>query len=197
MNPNAEHILDWFHITMRLTVMRQIAKGLGPPGFEPREHALKQLERIKWFLRYGNVFRALQTVSWLQMDIDADEPTERHKKLLDKLDEFDTYIRNNAGLIPNYGERFRGLIGSVLHRAESAVAGAPVAQNQEDGHVLGEAFEQVGTLRLLADRVQAALAEETTGLFVRRSAGQPALELGRFALGLDGRGHGHARSNQI
>jgi hypothetical protein len=59
----------------------------------------------------------------------------------------------------------------VLHRAESAVAGAPVAQNQEGGHVLGEAFEQVRTLRLLADRVQAALAEETTGLFVRGSAG--------------------------
>lgn len=29
MNPNAEHLLDWFHITMRLTVMRQMAKGLG------------------------------------------------------------------------------------------------------------------------------------------------------------------------
>jgi hypothetical protein len=45
MNPNAQHILDWFHITMRLTVMRQMAKGLGPPGFELRDLALKQLER--------------------------------------------------------------------------------------------------------------------------------------------------------
>ncbi len=48
-----------------------------------------------------------KTAGWLQMDIDADEPTERHKKLLKKLDEFETYIRNNAGLIPNYGERLR------------------------------------------------------------------------------------------
>jgi hypothetical protein len=68
---------------------------------------LKQLEQIKWFLWHGNTFHALQTVSWLQMDIDADEPTERHKKLLSKLDEFDTDIRNNVGLIPNYGERWR------------------------------------------------------------------------------------------
>jgi DNA-directed RNA polymerase subunit RPC12/RpoP len=34
LNPNAEHILDWFHVTMRITVMRQMAKGLGPPGSE-------------------------------------------------------------------------------------------------------------------------------------------------------------------
>ena len=28
INPEAEHILDWFHITKRLTVMSQMAKGL-------------------------------------------------------------------------------------------------------------------------------------------------------------------------
>ena len=27
--------------------------------------------------------------------------------MLKKLDEFETYIRNNAGFIPNYGERWR------------------------------------------------------------------------------------------
>ena len=29
LNPSAEHILNWFHITMRLTLLLQIAKGLG------------------------------------------------------------------------------------------------------------------------------------------------------------------------
>ena len=28
LNPQAEHLLDWFHLTMRLTVLNQIAKGL-------------------------------------------------------------------------------------------------------------------------------------------------------------------------
>ncbi len=28
LNPLAEHILDWFHITMRLTVLSQMAKGV-------------------------------------------------------------------------------------------------------------------------------------------------------------------------
>ena len=41
------------------------------------------------------------------MDMDADKPTEKHKKLLKNLEEFETYIRNNAGFIPNYGKRCR------------------------------------------------------------------------------------------
>jgi hypothetical protein len=28
LNPQAEHLIDWFHITMRLTVMSQMTKGL-------------------------------------------------------------------------------------------------------------------------------------------------------------------------
>ncbi len=27
LNPSAEHLLDWFHVTMRLTVLHQMAKG--------------------------------------------------------------------------------------------------------------------------------------------------------------------------
>ena len=107
LNPNAEHLLDWFHITMRLTVMRQMAKGLGVAGTELREIALKELERIKWFLWHGNVFRALETMDDLAMDLDTEEPTAKEVTLLKKLEEFETYIRNNAGFIPNYGERWR------------------------------------------------------------------------------------------
>ncbi len=28
LNPESEHLLDWFHITMRITVMMNLAKGL-------------------------------------------------------------------------------------------------------------------------------------------------------------------------
>ena len=107
LNSNAEHILDWFHITMRLTVLLQMAKGLGVKGSESREIALKELERIKWFLWHGNVFRALETVDDLFMEFDTENPTAKETTLFKKLEEFDTYIRNNAGFIPNYGERWR------------------------------------------------------------------------------------------
>jgi len=107
LNPNAEHLLDWFHLTMRLTVMRQMAKGLGVAGIELREIALKELERIKWFLWHGNVFRALETMDDLAMDLDIEKPTAKEITLLKKLEEFETCIRNNAGFIPNYGEWWR------------------------------------------------------------------------------------------
>ena len=28
LSPQSEHVLDWFHVTMRLTVMKNMAKGL-------------------------------------------------------------------------------------------------------------------------------------------------------------------------
>ena len=35
LNPQAEHYLDWFHITMRLTVLRQMARSLPPRPARP------------------------------------------------------------------------------------------------------------------------------------------------------------------
>ncbi len=46
-------------------------------------------------------------MSWLTDDIFVEDPSEKHKKLVRKLEEFETYIQNNTGLIPNYGERHR------------------------------------------------------------------------------------------
>ena len=59
LNPQAEHLLDWFHLTMRLTVLNQTAKGLpesvgeGEDQYELRTCAIKDLERIKWYLWHG------------------------------------------------------------------------------------------------------------------------------------------------
>ena len=70
LNPQAEHLLDWFHVTMRITVMNQMAKGLGNKASELRTEARKQIERLKWFLWHGNVFKALQVIGNLDMDLD-------------------------------------------------------------------------------------------------------------------------------
>jgi hypothetical protein len=72
LNPQAEHLIDWFHITMRLTVLGQMIKGLDP---QTARAAADELERLKWFLWHGNVFRALQTISDLKIDVDVEDPT--------------------------------------------------------------------------------------------------------------------------
>jgi len=61
LNPQAEHLLDWFHLTMRITVMTQLAKGMRVPP-ELSAALAAELQRLKWFLWHGNVFRSLQTV---------------------------------------------------------------------------------------------------------------------------------------
>jgi hypothetical protein len=109
LNPRGDHLIDWFHITMRLTVMSQITKRLcSRDNPELAAEVLEELERLKWFLWHGNVFRALQTVDDLQMDLDnTDQPSIEQRKLLKMVTEFAGYIRANGAWIPNYGERYR------------------------------------------------------------------------------------------
>jgi hypothetical protein len=117
LNPNAEHILDWFHITMRITVMKQIAKGISKADLETEissESIQKDLTSLKWYLWQGNVFKALSKIedlidhaSVLASDYDDTEPSLEAEKLSSHLEEFETYISNNGQYIPNYGERYR------------------------------------------------------------------------------------------
>ena len=72
LNPQAKHILDWFHVTMRLTVLQQTAK----------------------------VLQVVQSTV-------ATSGHSTARKLLKAVEEFHTYIQNNGGFIPNYGERYR------------------------------------------------------------------------------------------
>src|SRR6266700_413108 len=123
LNPRAEYLIDWFHITMRLTVMSQMAKGL-----RSREHpelaaeVLEELARLKWFLWHGNVFRALQVVDDLQIDLDnTEQPSIEQQKLLKTVPEFAGYVQANGAWIPNYGERYRSGEAISSSFVESAV----------------------------------------------------------------------------
>jgi len=108
LNPQAEHLLDWFHVTMRLSVMTQMAKGLRSRD-NPKLAAevAEEVERLKWLLWHGNVFRALQTIDDLEVALDSDGVSLEQRKLLKTVTEFGGYIRANATSIPNYGERYR------------------------------------------------------------------------------------------
>jgi hypothetical protein len=54
MSPEAEHILDWHHLTMRLTVLDQYAKGLVHHDRELGEEIREKMARLKWALWYRN-----------------------------------------------------------------------------------------------------------------------------------------------
>ncbi|MDQ2706457.1 MAG: hypothetical protein M3Z25_01950 [Actinomycetota bacterium] len=65
------------------------------------------LARLKWFLWHGNVFRALQTVDDIRVDLETLSTGDEPSKLLKAAYEFDSYLRANAERNPNYGERHR------------------------------------------------------------------------------------------
>jgi hypothetical protein len=113
----AEHLLDWFHITMRITVLRQQLKELIATA--PDHDLVKlddELERLKWYLWHGNVFQALQVVKRVQWQLeDLEEELPASCKLAKTVVEFHSYITANQAFIPNYGERYR--YGEVISTA--------------------------------------------------------------------------------
>jgi hypothetical protein len=107
MYPESEHVLDWFHITMRLTVLNQFAKGLEHSDSDVGVTVKAYLESAKWYLWHGNVKKALIKIDdccWL---CDDELNYEKRKKFYNQLTEMHTYIENNQCMIPNYGEKYR------------------------------------------------------------------------------------------
>jgi hypothetical protein len=108
MSPEAEHILDWFHLSMKLTVLDQYGKGLVHCDAGLGEEIREKIERLKWSLWHGNLSKALYKIDDIESLIyNFEETYPKFKPLLKAVEEFRTYIVNNRHLIPNYGERYR------------------------------------------------------------------------------------------
>jgi hypothetical protein len=122
VTPESEHVLDWFHITMRITVLSQYARGVAQHDDAVGKSLLAELERIKWLLWHGNQYRAGETIRFFLDDVDAlDVEYPNLSKFTRAAQEFSVYIASNTGSLINYGERFRAgeRISSCL--AESTV----------------------------------------------------------------------------
>src|SRR5262245_27533757 len=108
MSPKATHILDWHHVTMKLTVLSQYGKGLVQCEAVLGEPIQDQIERLKWSLWHGQVDKALGKIDDLETSIAPfSESYPPFPRLVKALSALRTYIVNNRHLIPNYGERYR------------------------------------------------------------------------------------------
>ena len=162
-------MLDWFPITMRLTVMNQMAKGLAETvgndqeQYELRPSVRKDLESLQWYLWHGKVFQALQTLDGLQMDVESatfETKDETGGKLLKQIEELHTYVERNQAFLPNYGERYRNgeriASGFVESAVNQVVSKRMVKQQQMQWtrrgahlllqirtHVLNEEWEEI------------------------------------------------------
>jgi hypothetical protein len=138
--PESEHWLDWFHVTLRLTGIGQMIKGLvGVPERSALSASLsiedecatervsiaaleKKRESMNWKVWNGNVRRALERTEELLDALEtwpatADKVVKRKKAV----NEFAGYIALNQASIPNYGDRRRHGERIASSFAESAV----------------------------------------------------------------------------
>ncbi|MGI9486226.1 MAG: ISKra4 family transposase, partial [Geminicoccaceae bacterium] len=173
MSPCAEHILDWFHIAMRLTVLGQYAKGLKHHDLKEAEEAETYLEKIKWYLWHGNVREALCRAEWLTDDLSFLESSyPSMKRFATTAEEFQTYITNNAHTIPNYGERWRygeRVSTSFVESTVNVVVGKRFAKKQQmqwskkGAHLLLQTRTRTldGTLRKMFTKWHPGMAANT------------------------------------
>ena len=116
MSPQATHILDWFHVTMRLTVLDQYGKGLMHCDAVLGKEIREKIERLKWSLWHGQVDKALGKIDDLASSLALFKETyAKFNQVAKVLSELRTYIGNNRHLIPNYGHRY--------HKGEAIATG--------------------------------------------------------------------------
>ena len=116
MSPQATHILDWFHVTMRLTVLEQYGKGLVHCDAVLGKEIREKIERLKWSLWHGQVDKALGKIDDLASSLALfKEMYAKFNQVIKALSELHTYIGNNRHLIPNYGHRY--------HKGEAIATG--------------------------------------------------------------------------
>ena len=172
VTPEAEHVLDWFHIAMRLTVLEQYARGVSHHDRTEGARLLRDLERIKWLLWHGNQHRALQTAAWFDDDVAGWELDYPHLgKFARAAHEFAVYLAANRGSLINYGERFRSgerISSALAESTVNAVVSKRFAKRQQmqwtrrGAHLLLQTRTRAldGTLRPLFQRWYPGLAND-------------------------------------
>jgi len=111
LHPRAEHVIDWFHIAMRFTVLKQMAKSIQIHDADPKDaddNPGRLLDSAKWSLWHGNVHRSLERLDTLIELVEHDPRVQdgpERQKLARTLNELTAYLESNRQLIPNYGDR--------------------------------------------------------------------------------------------
>src|SRR5262249_62390639 len=59
LHPSSTHIIDWFHIAMKLTVLKQQNKALIEENPAAVAHVAKNIKRAKAYVWHGNIYNQL------------------------------------------------------------------------------------------------------------------------------------------
>jgi hypothetical protein len=116
LSPRAQHLLDWFHLAMRLQQLHQFVVGLTHLDQAVGAQMSSALDSTKWSLWHGKPRQALDRfrgVEWRIWQFATRYP--KFGALARAVNEFQRYIDHNACMIADYGARWRA--GQVISTA--------------------------------------------------------------------------------
>lgn len=122
------HILDWWHISMRVKHVENAIRGLLQTKNFPGIPVLfgRPAERLRWYLWHGKVRAATTDLQWLMTDcarLRKDDPEVRDAaaRVRARCRELYTYLANNMDSLTDYGWRYRNGLPISSSRAEGCV----------------------------------------------------------------------------
>jgi hypothetical protein len=169
-----EHILDWFHLSMRVRHVEQAMPGLcalEPVHRGPLEHVRADVERLRHLLWNGHHEEATEALGriagWAESAASLDGvAAAKAGRLLTLCAGLRAYIGNNEGALIDYGRRYRAGKPISTSRAESTVNNLVNARMNKRGQMR---WSPRGAHRVL--QVRAAVLDGRFGL------GQQATQL--------------------
>ena len=109
--PKATHLLDWFHLTRRLTVLKRVLHGKEAiKQFQSCYHdrLCRHLESLKWRLWHGYIGGAINRIRALLFTLRLRSMTGKRAavRLRRLIKELLRYLYNNIDSLANYGRRY-------------------------------------------------------------------------------------------
>jgi hypothetical protein len=108
LRPHSQHLVDWFHLSMRMTGLGQFLKGLAHLDAERAAELQNALQHTRWNLWHGKVKRAshwLRQIEWRMWHFAGSYA--KFWPLARVVHGFQRYLWRNGGLVPNYARRRR------------------------------------------------------------------------------------------
>ena len=125
-----QHILDWFHISMRVRHVEQALAGLlgsDLPHKGPLRYAEDDVVRLRHLIwnGYGDeARRALRCIAYMAGNaiwLNGESGRARTERFIQLVRELETYLTLNAAALVNYDRRYRAGLRIATSGAESIV----------------------------------------------------------------------------
>jgi hypothetical protein len=133
------HIIDWFHIAMKIQPMQQIADHMArsqPDEPETTPPLARRVRAVKWRLWHGRVNRAIRDLQELLDELRPDGEIEDLSiaRLRSLGAQLLTYVVSNRSAIINYGKRYRAgfrVASTLAEGAVNSIVGRRMAKSQQ------------------------------------------------------------------